>query len=134
MNFTKKDYKKRYNIEAYSLAPTAFDKLPNSSIGLYWGEGHGSSRIINKKKIVKCAFEMIPDGMTLTMRHPKYISLAPAEYEKQASLHDDFLVGKEHPWGMIPFEHPEWKPLLNKCKHSFRTEKCPGAVIQPCLL
>ncbi|MEZ3420399.1 MAG: hypothetical protein K1V95_00445 [Eubacterium sp.] len=75
MNFTKKDYKKRYNIEAYSLAPTAFDKLPNSSIGLYWGEGHGSSRIINKKKIVKCAFEMIPDGMTLTMRHPKYITL-----------------------------------------------------------
>lgn len=93
-------------------------------IGL-WGEGHGHSKPINKKKIVKHAFEMMPDGMTLTMRHPQYISLAPAEYEKTASLHDDFLIGKEHPWGMIPFNHTDWKPLLNKCKHSFTDGEMP---------
>lgn len=93
-------------------------------IGL-WGEGHGNSRFINKKKIVKHAFDMIPDGMTLTMRHPKYISLAPEPYEKQASLHDDFLIGKEHPWGMIPFNHPEWQMLVNKCKHSFTDGEMP---------
>lgn len=93
-------------------------------IGL-WGEGHGNSRFINKKKIVKHAFDMIPDGMTLTMRHPKYISLAPDYYEKTASLHDDFLIGKEHPWGMIPFHHPDWQALINKCKHSFTDGEMP---------
>lgn len=93
-------------------------------IGL-WGEGHSNVRPINKRKIVKHAFEMIPDGMTLTMRHPKYISLVPEEYENRASLHDDFLIGKEHPWGMIPFNHIQWNALINKCKHSFTDGEMP---------
>ena len=94
------------------------------TIGL-WGEGHSSSRRLNKKKIVEKTFDIIPDDMILTMRHPKYISLVPEKYEKRAALHDDFLVGFAHPWGMIPHNHKSWQPLLNKCKHTFNDGEMP---------
>ena len=115
---------KKWFDENKSLINETVYAMQLGMIGL-WGEGHSSSRYINKRKIISSVFDMIPDDMTLTMRHPKYLSLVPKEYKKRASLHDDFIIGFEHPWGTIPFNHKDWQPLINKCKHSFTDAEMP---------
>lgn len=108
-------------------------------IGL-WGEGHTSRYRHDEKTVVQAAFDMIPDGMTMMVRNPTLMSAVSDENESKISLHDDFLVGIEHVWGMIPFDHPDNDTLLRKCKFSITDGEMPWGrdntvkVIDPVLL
>lgn len=81
-------------------------------IGL-WGEGHGESRRINKKKVIPRFTQIIPQNVPLQLRHPDFLEYVPDDQKFRFSIHDDFLVGVSHPWGMIPFKHEQYDALLN---------------------
>ena len=86
-------------------------------IGL-WGEGHGSVHNLNKRKIVKAAFETFPSDMFVMVRTPELLSLVPDEYERRAGLHDDYMIGYSHEWGMMDYSDENYPVLLNKCKYA----------------
>lgn len=93
-------------------------------IGL-WGEGHSSVRRLNKRKIVRAVFETFPDDMFVMVRTPELLSLVPEEYEKRAGLHDDYLIGYSHEWGMMDFNDENYPRLLNKCKYALTDAEMP---------
>lgn len=82
-------------------------------IGL-WGEGHGESRPINLSKVIPKFFQIIPQDIFIQVRLPRFLQYVPREQLNRVSLHDDFIVGVSHPWGMIPFDHPQYKDMLNQ--------------------
>lgn len=93
-------------------------------IGL-WGEGHSSVHRLNTGKIVRAAFESFPEDMFVMVRTPELLSLVPEEYESRAGLHDDYLIGYSHEWGMMDFSDPNYPLLLNKCKYSLNDGEMP---------
>lgn len=93
-------------------------------IGL-WGEGHGSRYRHDSAVLLNALFDIIPDSMTLMVRTPALMRGCACKNEHKLSLHDDFLVGIEHEWGIIPFSHPDYGKLLNKCKHSITDGEMP---------
>ena len=93
-------------------------------IGL-WGEGHSSVHRLNTKKIVRAVFESFPSDMFVTVRTPELLSLVPEEYEPRAGIHDDYLIGYSHEWGMMDFSDPNYPLLLNKCKYSLNDAEMP---------
>lgn len=109
------------------------------TIGL-WGEGHGSCHKHNIPAVLQMVFDMIPEDMTLMVRTPNLMQGVSEKNEAKVSFHDDFLVGIEHIWGMIPFDHPAYIPMLRKCKFSITDGEMPWGrdttvpVIDPILL
>lgn len=93
-------------------------------IGL-WGEGHGSVHNLNKRKIVKAAFETFPSDMFVMVRTPELLSLVPDEYERRAGLHDDYMIGYSHEWGMMDYSDENYSKLLNKCKYALTDGELP---------
>lgn len=93
-------------------------------VGL-WGEGHSSVHRHNRRTVVEAMLAMVPDTMTVMMRTPSFLSAVPDHHESRSSIHDDFLVGIDHPWGMIPFHHPDYEALIRKCKFSLTDGEMP---------
>lgn len=98
-------------------------------IGL-WGEGHNwvdksLDKPKNRQQIISAVFDMVPDTMTVMMRQPSYLTLVEDKYKPRASIHDDYLVGVEHPWGMLPFNHPDNQALYNMSQHSISDGEMP---------
>lgn len=93
-------------------------------IGL-WGEGHGNVHNLNKKTIIKSVADMYPEHTIIMVRTPELLSLVPEELEYRFSLHDDFIVGFDHKWGMIPYDDPAYPLLLKKCQHTICDGEMP---------
>lgn len=79
----------------------------------YWGEGHSETKLCDKKRIIPEVLDMVPRHMTVMLRHPRFLKYVPLEQLRRCSIHDDFLIGVEHPWGMIPFSHRQFSMLKN---------------------
>ncbi|MBO8423756.1 MAG: DUF4874 domain-containing protein [Firmicutes bacterium] len=93
-------------------------------IGL-WGEGHGNVHYLNKRKVIAAVADMVPDDIFIMVRTPELLSLVPEDEECRFGIHDDFLVGYDHEWGMISFDDPAYPKLLNKSKHALTDGEMP---------
>ncbi len=82
-------------------------------VGL-WGEGHGSSRKLDKEQIFSKLMEIIPPEVHVQIRLPEFFAYIPEEERSRVGVHDDFLVGIDHEWGMLAFTHPQYRELLNQ--------------------
>ena len=93
-------------------------------IGL-WGEGHGNVHYLNKRKVIAAVADMVPDDIFIMVRTPELLSLVPEDEEHRFGIHDDFLVGYDHEWGMLAFDDPAYPKLLNKSKHALTDGEMP---------
>ena len=93
-------------------------------IGL-WGEGHGSQYNHNEKKLITALCDTIPKDIYLMVRTPELLSKVPSEFEHRFTVHDDFLVGKYHEWGMMDWNHPQYQDLLNKNQYGIADGEMP---------
>lgn len=93
-------------------------------VGL-WGEGHGSHYRHNIAKLADKLCEVIPSNIHLMVRTPEIYSQISKENQVRFAFHDDFLVGVEHIWGMIPFNHPQYQDILNKNQYSIADGEMP---------
>lgn len=93
-------------------------------IGL-WGEGHSSVHTLNKRRIIRAAFDAFPEDMFVMVRTPQLLSLVPEEYEARAGIHNDYMVGYSHEWGMMDYADENYPVLLNKCKYSLNDGELP---------
>ncbi len=79
----------------------------------FWGEGHSETKLCDKKRIIPEVLDMVPRQFPVMLRHPRFLKFVPLDQLRRCSIHDDFLVGMEHPWGMIPFSHRQYTMLQN---------------------
>lgn len=93
-------------------------------IGL-WGEGHTSIHNIDAKRVIVALADAIPESIPLMVRTPEYLSKVPDELESRFGVHDDFLVGYDHEWGMMSWEDENYTKLLNKCKYTVTDGEMP---------
>lgn len=93
-------------------------------IGL-WGEGHGNWYNHNIRKLITKLCKIIPDDIYIMVRTPEILSQVPAKYEHRISVHDDFLVGMDHQWGMMSWNDPQYKDLTNKNRHAIADGEMP---------
>ncbi len=94
-------------------------------IGL-WGEGHGDHYTNhNFKKLMTKLCEVIPEEIFIMVRTPEFLSQVPKQYEKRFSVHDDFLVGMDHKWGMMSWNDPQYKVLQNRNKYTIADGEMP---------
>ena len=93
-------------------------------IGL-WGEGHGSVHKHSVKRVAAAVADMVPEGVPIMVRTPQMLTQVPDELEYRFSVHDDFLVGYDHEWGMMDWEDEQYTLLLNKCKHTVTDGELP---------
>lgn len=108
------------------------DTVYAMQLGLFglWGEGHGirkrSTRSEkNKRRIIAAFFDMVPDTITVMVRTPDYLNLVGEQHITRASIHDDYLIGIEDDWGMIPFDHPDNQALYNMSQHAITDAEMP---------
>lgn len=94
-------------------------------IGL-WGEGHGSVFKHSETKLLNAFNDMVPSKLPVMVRYPRFVKKAPKEMEHRLSIHDDFLVGVDHPWGItVPFDDPDYPKLLNLARHQITDGEMP---------
>lgn len=93
-------------------------------IGL-WGEGHGYWYNHNIRKLITKLCNIIPEDIYIMVRTPDILSQVPKQFESRISVHDDFLVGQDHEWGMMSWKDPQYKDLLNKNKHTIADGEMP---------
>ena len=93
-------------------------------IGL-WGEGHGYHYHHNIKKLITKLCEAIPEDIYIMVRTPDILSQVPKKYEHRFSVHDDFLVGMDHKWGMMSWNDPQYQDLLNKNQYAIADGEMP---------
>lgn len=84
-------------------------------IGL-WGEGHGSKYYHDYETIERAVADMTPSNIQIMVRTPELLTQVPQELRHRFGIHDDFLVGIDHKWGMMSFDHPQYQDLLNICQ------------------
>lgn len=92
-------------------------------IGL-WGEGHGGVHRHSIPKIARALADMAAD-YTIMVRTPKILSKIPDDIKHRFSIHDDFLVGIDHPWGMLPFDHKDYDKLMRFSKFHLTDGEMP---------
>lgn len=98
----------------------AYDVIYAAQFGLIglWGEGHNSAHKHNVSKLLKAFEQMIPANIPVMVRTPEFYKFASKSLKERLSIHDDFLVGIFHPWGIdIKFEDKEHEQLNNMNKH-----------------
>ncbi len=93
-------------------------------IGL-WGEGHGAHNHHNTRKLLNKLCEIVPENIYIMVRTPEFLSQVPEKYEHRFSVHDDFLVGVNHEWGMMDWNKPQYKDLLNKNQYAIADGEMP---------
>lgn len=93
-------------------------------IGL-WGEGHGSVHRHSVRRVAIAVADMVPEGVPIMVRTPEMLTQVPDELEYRFSVHDDFLVGYDHEWGMMDWQDEQYTLLLNKCKHTVTDGELP---------
>lgn len=93
-------------------------------IGL-WGEGHGSVHRHSVRRVAKAVADMVPEGVPIMVRTPEMLTQVPDALEYRFGLHDDFLVGYDHEWGMMDWDDSEYPKLLNKCKYTLTDGELP---------
>lgn len=93
-------------------------------IGL-WGEGHGSIHNIDVKKVIEALADAVPNDIPMMVRTPEFLSKVPEEIEWKFGVHDDYLVGYDHEWGMMSWEDENYAKLLNKCKYTVTDGEMP---------
>ncbi len=118
------DQLRRWFRENASLVDKTVYAMQLGMVGL-WGEGHSSVHLHDKRTITDAVLAMVPETMVVMMRYPSYLSAVSDRYESRSSIHDDYLVGIEHRWGMIPFHHPDYEALIRKCKFSLTDGEMP---------
>ena len=93
-------------------------------IGL-WGEGHSSVHNLSVKRVIKAVADMVPEDFVIMVRTPEILSKVPDELEHRFGLHDDFLVGYDHEWGMMDWDSEQYPKLLTKCKYTLTDGELP---------
>ncbi|HRT82290.1 MAG TPA: DUF4874 domain-containing protein [Oscillospiraceae bacterium] len=93
-------------------------------IGL-WGEGHTASQPLDFGRVIAAVADMFPDKVAVMVRYPGFYAFIPGGQDRRFTVHDDFLVGIDHPWGMIPSYHPQYKMLLNKNLYNLSDGEMP---------
>lgn len=93
-------------------------------IGL-WGEGHGSIHNIDVTRVIKALADAVPSDIPMMVRTPEFLSKVPDEIEWRFGVHDDYLVGYDHEWGMMSWEDENYPKLLNKCKNTVTDGEMP---------
>lgn len=89
------------------------------------GEGHGSIHRIDVTKVAAALADAIPEDVPLMVRTPEFLSKVPEELESRFGVHDDFLVGYDHEWGMMSWQDENYAKLLNKCKYTVTDGEMP---------
>lgn len=93
-------------------------------IGL-WGEGHGHHYHHNIRKLLTKLCKIIPEDIYIMVRTPEILSQVPSRYEHRFAVHDDFLVGVNHRWGMMDWNDPQYQDLLNKNQYAIADGEMP---------
>lgn len=93
-------------------------------IGL-WGEGHGSVHRISVRRVIEAVADMVPEEVPIMVRTPEMLTQVPDNLEKRFSVHDDYLLGYDHEWGMMDWQSPEYPKLLTKCKYTITDGELP---------
>lgn len=90
-----------------------------------WGEGHGYHYNHNIRRLLTKLCRVIPDNIYIMVRTPAILSQVPRRYEHRFAVHDDFLVGVNHQWGMMDWEDPQYQDLLNKNQYAIADGEMP---------
>ena len=91
-----------------------------------WGEGHGSVHRHNITEIVNAVCDMAGEKYTVMVRYPRLFSKAPENLKYRLSLHDDFLVGIDHPWGLtVKFTSEYYEQSLRICRNTLCDGEMP---------
>ncbi|MEG2080662.1 MAG: DUF4874 domain-containing protein [Oscillospiraceae bacterium] len=93
-------------------------------IGL-WGEGHSETKKLDYKRVIEAVTDMFPKNVAIMMRKPDFYEFIPDGQDIRFTVHDDFLVGIYHEWGMIPFDHPQYNNLLLKNQYNLADGEMP---------
>lgn len=94
-------------------------------IGL-WGEGHGSVHHHKPSRIIKAVCDMVPEEINVMVRTPDFYKSASVRLRKRLTIHDDFLVGIEHEWGIdVAFDSREYKELTKMTRKSICDGEMP---------
>ena len=93
-------------------------------IGL-WGEGHGNHINHNVRKLAVKLADIIPHDIYIMVRTPAFLSQIPKSIEHRFSIHDDFLVGVDHEWGLMPWTDPQYQDVLNKNQYAIADGEMP---------
>ena len=103
------------------------DVVYSTQIGIIglWGEGHGGKYNHNLTTIITAVEKMVPDNLSIMLRTPEQLSEVPSGIENRFGLHEDFLVGQNHEWGMIDQNHVQYNDILAKCQRSLCDGEMP---------
>lgn len=101
-------------------------------IGL-WGEGHHSVKKHNVGKVIEAVCDMVPQSLQVMVRTPNFYNSVDKELQSRLTIHDDFLVGEYHGWGIeiphkkaeLPFETEEYRKLTNMTKRTITDGEMP---------
>ena len=111
-----KDHEELFNAVVYAVQLGMFG---------FWGEGHSETKLCDKKRIIPEILDMVPRHYPVMLRHPKFLKFVPLNQLRRCSIHDDFLIGAEHPWGMIPYSHRQYDMLQNMERRSLCDGEMP---------
>ncbi len=115
---------KRFARENESLFCACVYAVQMGMIGL-WGEWHGSIHKIDAERVASALADAIPESIPLMVRTPEFLSKVPEELEARFGVHDDYLVGYDHEWGMMSWDDENYPKLLNKCKYTVTDGEMP---------
>lgn len=77
-----------------------YDTVTVFQIGMIgaWGEFGSSNVDYNRGKIVNAVCEMVPENTYIQGRYMVVTQEADEEYDARVGYHNDFLIGRPHPW------------------------------------
>lgn len=94
-------------------------------VGL-WGEGHGYVHKPDLGRISEALVDMIPEPYIIQVRYPHMWQKISKKIINRFSLHDDFLVGIEHEWGLTLRRESEFFPkVIDMCKSRLTDGEMP---------
>ncbi|MEG2085060.1 MAG: DUF4874 domain-containing protein, partial [Clostridia bacterium] len=116
---------KKWFSENEKLAYNTIYSMQLGMIGL-WGEGHSSVNNHDVGKIATAVSEMTPKNINIMIRTPEMYNQIPKSIRYRFTIHDDFLVGEYHPWGIsIKPTNPQYQQVLNVTKHHLTDGEMP---------
>lgn len=105
-----------------------YDVVYSVQMGMigYWGEGHHNKYRHNTKTILTAVANMVPEKINIMVRYPMFFKGASPALQKRLTIHDDFLVGIDHSWGLtVPFDDKDYPKILNMASHQITDGEMP---------
>lgn len=116
---------KEFFVENDGLINDTLFAVQMGMIGL-WGEGHTAVKRHDTMRVLSAVCDMVPERYTLMVRYPKLIEKASKSNRKRLTLHDDFIVGVSHNWGLgIAESHKSYQDVINIMNHHITDGEMP---------